>query len=78
MRKAKPKMVPLVGAEWALNVLREADGWRVEDATLISITGRVRTFVRHPFGDRRFPSRTDALLASTDWMGERGSARQAA
>lgn len=78
MRKAKPKLVPLVGAEWALNVLQEADGWRVENATLISITGRVRTFVRHPFGDRRFPSRTEALLASTDWMEERGSVRRAA
>lgn len=78
MRKEKPKVVPLVGAEWAVNVLHEADGWRVEDATLISVTGKVRTFARRPLGSRSFPSRLEALLACTDWMSERDSARQAA
>lgn len=78
MRKEKPKVVPLVGAEWAVSVLREADGWRIEDATLISVSGKVRTFARHPLGSQRFPSRADALLACTDWMCERDVARRAA
>lgn len=78
MRKRKPNLATLIGAEWIVNVLHEADGWRVEDATLISVTGKVRAFARRPLGGRSLPSRLDALLAFTNWTCAGEAAREAA